>query len=169
MSLIEIKLFSALALLIALVGGFTAYHHHVFKQGEKHGIEVGKVEGKKQGRAEMLAEWQAAEKAQAIINRAKEAADLQHAEEKFNEYLQTKQALDVANSNLAAATVSLHNSIASYKRRLSEASQSTERTFDPRAAGADLLEECAARYSSMAQEAGRLSDKVNGLIDQVPH
>lgn len=122
---------------------------------------------REQGRNEIRALWKSAADKQAIINRAKELADAQHAQDKYDEYIKTKADLATANAQLGVANVSLHNAIASYKRRLSEASKNPQGVIDTGAIGGDLLEECAGKYTAMAKEAGRLSDKVNGLIDQV--
>lgn len=122
---------------------------------------------REQGRNEIRALWKSAADKQAIINRAKELVDAQNAQAKYDEYIKTKADLAIANTNLSDANVRLHTAITSYKRRLSEAAKSPSRTVDTGAIGGDLLEECASHYTDMAKEAGRLSDKVNGLIDQV--
>ena len=122
---------------------------------------------REQGRNEIRAEHAIAYAKQSAINRAKEASVLKQSQDKYNEYIHTKAALDVANGKLADADISLRNSIASYKRRLSEASKSTSGITEPREIGSDLLGECAERYSNLAKETGRLSDKANALIDQL--
>lgn len=138
-----------------LIAGYFSWHHKIFKEGNT------------QGYSRAQDEFKIAYAKQYLINRTKEAADLKQSQDKYNEYLNTKTALDAANSKLADADISLRNSIAAYKRRLSEASKSTERTFDPREIGSDLLGECAERYTNLAKETGRLSDKTNALIDQI--
>lgn len=152
--LLQYKIIAVLVLLASLVGGYFTWHHKVFKEGDV------------QGYSRAQSEYKIAFEKQSIINRAKEASDRKKSEDNYDEYLKTKTALDVANAQLADANISLRNSIATYKRRLSEASKSTERTFDPREIGSDLLGECAERYTNLAKEAGRLSDKANALIDQ---
>ena len=155
MMLLPYKIFAVLALIGGIFGGYLEWHHHIFKLGDSQGYTRAKDE------------FKLAYAKQSIINQAKEASDKKHSEEAYDEYLKTKTALDVANGKLVDADVSLRNSIAAYKRRLSETSKSTERTFDPREIGSDLLGECAERYTNLAKETGRLSDKANALIDQL--
>lgn len=149
--MLEIKLIAAAAAFFSLVGLALWVPAHY----------------KEQGRAEVRKEWKAAADKQSLINRAKELADAKHAQDKYDEYIKTKSDLDLANTQLVIAHDSLRTSIAAYKRRLSQAATSPPGTIDQGILGGDLLEECAGKYTAMAKEAGRLSDKANALIDQV--
>jgi len=108
---------------------------------------------KEQGRAEVRKEWKAAADKQSLINRAKELTDAKNAQDKYDEYIKTKADLERANTDLGIANVSLHNAIAAYKRRLSQAATSPQGTIDQGSLGGDLLEECAGKYTAMAKEA----------------
>ena len=149
--MLEIKLIAAAAAFFSLVGLALWVPAHY----------------KEQGRAEVRKEWKAAADKQSLINRAKELTDAKHAQDKYDEYIKAKGNLELTNVELNLDNVSLRNAIAAYKRRLSQASTSPQGTIDQGSLGGDLLEECAGKYTAMAKEAGRLSDKANALIDQV--
>ena len=152
---LQYKLLAALFLVGGLIAGYFSWHHKVFSEGDT------------QGYARAQTEYKKAFDAQSIINRAKEAADLKKSQDKYDEYLKANHDREVINAQLTDANIGLRNSIAAYKRRLSEASNNPQGLISPREAGPDLLGECAERYTVLAKEAGRLADKANALIDQV--
>jgi len=102
-----------------------------------------------------------------IKYRAQEQLAQKKADNNYAEYEAQKLATQKSSDSLTTTANSLRNQLALYKRRLSEAPGNKEGAIATGEAGFDILGECTDRYSNMAKEAGRLADKVNGLIGQI--
>jgi len=83
------------------------------------------------------------------------------AKQKDDAYDQAKANTQSAVVTLTSSNLSLRNAIADYKRRLSQASSSSNGTSDKGEIGIDLFAECSDKYSELAKETARLADKVN--------
>ncbi len=99
--------------------------------------------------------------------RQQEADAAAESRKKYDKALEEKRKTDDANVVLDTTVGSLRNQVALYKRRLPEASGNPTGTASTGEVGLDVFLSCTEQYSGMAQEAGRLADKVNALQDQV--
>jgi hypothetical protein len=102
-----------------------------------------------------------------IKYRAQEQLAQKKADNNYAEYEAQKLVTQKSSDSLTTAANSLRGQLTVYKRRLSETADNPAGTIATGEAGFDILGECTDRYSSMAKEAGRLADKVNGLIGQI--
>ena len=132
------------------------------------GLYLGYEHIKEQGAKELRDEVQKVADKLNKEYREKERLAQAESDRRYSEYENQIKTTMAANRQLDASAVQLRDSIASYKRRLSQTTVDPLgiRVTEEREAGADLLGECAERYRSMAKEAGRLADKTNALIDQ---
>ena len=119
-----------------------------------------------QGRAEVQKKWDDSIQRAREENRKIELAKQKESNDKYDEYQVRLNQMQASNDKLNFALNSLRNTIASSKR-VPTTSTDQQRPIDQREVGADLLGDCAARYSDMAKESARLSEKLNALIDQV--
>jgi chromosome segregation ATPase len=119
-----------------------------------------------QGRAEVQKKWDDATQRAREENIKIELAKQKEANEKYDEYQVRLNQMQASNDKLNSSLERLRNTIASSKR-VPTTSADQQRPIEQREVGADLLGECAGRYSDLAKEASRLAEKLNALIDQV--
>lgn len=144
------KLLGALFLIGAVIGGIKWYGHSQYQAGH----------------AQAELEAKAATSDLEKKYRQQETEAIKQSEQKYEKALDEKRKTDAANRTLDGVAVGLRGQLAVYKRRLSEDGTNPGGSIATGEVGIDVFGECSDRYSGMAQEAGRLADKVNALIDQ---
>lgn len=99
--------------------------------------------------------------------RKKEQDWAKQAQEKDDAAQKAKFETKSATDKLVVSNNSLRNTIAEYKRRISEATTDPKGTPDKGETGIDLFGECSERYGQLAKETARLADKTNAIIDRL--
>ena len=151
MSIVFYKWLGLVSLLVLIVGLAEYERRHIYNQGYQAAVEQYKLEAAKQD----------------AIYRQKEKDMQDESDRKYAEYQQKLKELQDANNQLATASDGLRNTIATSRRRLSEASNCPAGVIETGTVGLDLFAECSGKYEELARETGRLADKTNALIDQL--
>lgn len=114
--------------------------------------------------AELIAEAAAAKVSEEY--RAKEAKQKEESDAKLAKYEAEKAKTAAASDRLAALYNGLRNEHEAYRRRMSDTASNPAGAARTGRAGLDNYQSCRDRYGSMGAEFARVSDRLNGLIEQ---